>query len=195
MRWSVFIIVTYVALAIEPALGSALGLEIARGAIRPSLLLILMAFIASWAPPLPAAIVGLALGLGIDLLSPMTIASDGQLLSAIPGPHAVGGFIAAYAVNQVRSVLYRDSILSLPFMTAVVCLFTHLTAVLLLTLRAWPLRFGVPGLVAHDELFVRFLSSLYTIALSLPIGWLMIRAISIWGFEGVKSPGRTWRGG
>lgn len=175
MNWLTFTLTTYLLLCAEIGLREALRI----GDVFPSFLLILMVFIGLTAAPMTVAWAALILGLLTDLQP-----TNGAL--AIPGPAAVGFLIGAYAVVQLRSLLFRESVLTLAIMVFVVGLFVNLAEVALYSFRGLSFLANepIPGWSAPGELVTRFLRLLYTAAMALPVGWLLLRLLPLWRFSG-----------
>jgi len=182
MNWLTFTLVTYVLLCAEIGLRGALRL----GEVYPSFLLILMVFIGLTASPMTVAWAALILGLLADL-QPTT----GAL--AIPGPAAIGYLVGAYAVVQLRNLLFRESVLTLAIMVFAVGLFVNLAEVALYSFRGLGFLADepIPGWSAPGELVTRFLRLLYSAVVAVPLGWLLIKSVPLWRFTG---GGRAERG-
>lgn len=169
-----FVITAYAAVSIQAGLAPLWGVPHGGSQATPSLLLILTCFLALMAPSLTAVWSAVILGLLADALSAVPLV----------GPHALGFALGAYVVLQLRGLVFRESVLTLAFMTLAAGVFAHLGAVALIAIRSIPLTPGgaVEGFVAADELVGRFFDVLYTAAASVPVGWLLFRTASWWGF-------------
>ena len=179
MRWPVFVIALYVAAALEVGLANLLRI----GSTTPSLLLILAVFVAMYTAPQTIAFAMIAIGVVHDIVhSPFPGA-------AVVGPAALGYLLAGYAVVQLRAVFFRDSAWALASLVFITGLLLHLTIVLLCTLRGipWLTNEPIPGWDAPNELYYRFLHLIYTAAVAVPLGKLLIRTSPLWQFHGHKS--------
>jgi len=181
MNWLLFAIFSYLALMAEMGLRSVWMIPLPMaGDLTPSLLVIMLVFVGLFAPSWTVAWAGLVLGLLADLQpGPMP---DAVLL----GPTTLGFLVGAYAVLQMRTMVFRESLLAFVVLVLVTGLFIDLVTVALLTFREvpWPLGEPIPGWSAPTQLVHRFLELLYTAALAIPLGFALFRTIRIWGFPG-----------
>lgn len=188
MRWTIFVIFAFAALVLELGLRNLLKLELAGNA-SPSFVLILAVFVAMWAPPRVALWSGLILGLLLDLNNPFV--ENGSEYALI-GPAALGYVLGAYAVVQLRGLVYRDSPFALAALVFVGGIFVHLLIVAVLTLRGLPiLAYPIPDWHAAPQLYQRFWELLYTAIVAVPLGFILLRTMPLWAFEGVKSSRRV----
>ncbi|MEM8495307.1 MAG: hypothetical protein AAF663_07965, partial [Planctomycetota bacterium] len=105
-------------------------------------------------------------------------------LGVLIGPYTLGFTVGVYAVLQLRTLLFRHAVLTLAVMTLVAGVFVELVAAMLLGLRGLSLLtdhpLPEPGVAAS---FGRgLLRTLYSVALSVPLGWLLLRSRSYWHF-------------
>lgn len=175
MNWILFGLVTYVFLALQIASRNLLVI----GDAYPQLLLILLVFIGLSAPSRVLAWAALVLGLLLDL-------QPGPITPPILGPHVIGYLAGAYVVVQLRTVLFPESVISFAALVFIAGIATHLVTIALFTARGlpWPLAEPVAHWSATEQLVNGFFSILYTTALAVPIGWLLMRSSAIWGFPG-----------
>jgi rod shape-determining protein MreD len=187
MRWLIFIIFAFAALVLELGLRNLLKLELA-GDASPGFVLILAVFIATWAPPRVALWSGLILGLLLDLTTPF-MHEDGAYM--LMGPAALGYLLGSYAVVQLRGLMYRDSPFALAALVFLGGIFVHLMIVAVLTVRGLPfLAYPIPGWDAPSQLYHRFWELLYSAIVAVPIGFVLLRTLPLWAFEGVKASRR-----
>jgi cell shape-determining protein MreD len=189
MRWFVFIIFAFAALVLDIGLRPLLRIDVAAGA-SPSFVLILMVFVAMWAPPRVALWSGLVLGLLVDLssLSPTLADLSVGRGYALMGPAALGFMLGSYAVVQFRGLAYRDSPLALAALVFVGGLFAHLVWVALLTVRGLPMfGYPLPGWSAASELYSRFWVLVYSALVAAPVGYVLLKTHAAWGFDSQKS--------
>ncbi len=173
MNWLVFAILAYLCLLLQVGLTSLLGIPDAQG-VSPDFLLILAVYIGLLAPTKTVAWGMLTLGILANLLHIITgPTSSGPIL----GPEALGYLAGAFAVLQLRTLVFRESVLSLVIMVFVVGIFIQLVTVALYTGRGLPFLLGqpVPNWNAPDELVHRFLVLLYSAAVAIPLGFVLIR--------------------
>jgi len=183
MRWLVFAIAAYLALGLEVGLRPLLVV----GNATPGVVLILLVFIATAATPGVTVAAAVVLGVLLDLSTPWP--ASGVADTVIVGPHALGMTLAAYMLLQVRTMLFRESPLTLACLTLVAGLFLHLAVVFLLTARGFPMPLAepVPQFNPAGQLAHRFFDLLYTTLAAIPIGWLLLRTEPIWQFAPTKS--------
>ncbi|MEM9253416.1 MAG: rod shape-determining protein MreD [Planctomycetota bacterium] len=183
MNWAVFAVALWVALALERGLAPLLAIPDATTGVSPSFVLVLVVWIALQAPSLTALWAAIAAGLVLDALGTHYDGRGGLL-----GPHALGYALGAYAVLQMRGMVFRQSGLTLGVMTFVAGVFAHLAIVALMALRGFPLGIAdpVPGWDTSAELVGRFMQLLYT-ALAAAILAIPLRpTVSWWGFPSAK---------
>lgn len=115
-------------------LGLSDALQVGSSGIMPSLLLILVVFISLWATP--GAAVGAALGVGLvlDLLIEQPAGQGTNVV--VLGPHALGNVLGAYVVLNIRALMMKRSMWSLPALCLLAGAVHHTAALGLLTLRS-----------------------------------------------------------
>jgi len=177
MNWLIFVLVTYVFLLMQTGLKSLLGMPDAQG-VSPDFLLILAVYVGLLAPAKTVAWSMLLIGILANLL-PGPIAQG-----PIPGPEALGYLAGAFAVLQLRTLVFRESVITLAIMVFVVGIFIQLVTVALYTTRGLPFLLGdpVPAWNASKELVERFLMLLYSAAAAVPLGIVLIRLRSAFNF-------------
>ncbi len=192
MRWIVFIIFAYVLMALEAGLSSAWRI----GLSTPHLLLILLVFLGLYAAPMPLAWAALLLGALVDLSPPFWPVATGVWDVAILGPSILAYLAGAYACLQLRTIVFRDSPITLAAVVFVVGIFVQLVTVGVLTLRALPLPgivwfmgSPIPNFQPADELMRRFFDLVYTALMAIPLGMLLLRSVPLWGFNTSHIPG------
>lgn len=177
MNWLVFTLVTFLFLVLENGLRTLLSIDIVEG-VSPSFLLVLMVFVGLMANSPVVAWASLLLGIVADL-QPGPVAEG-----VIVGPAALGFLVGGWAVTQLRSLVFRQSMTTLAVMTFASGIFVHLVIVALYTMRGLGLMGAEPvaNWSAADQLVRRFLELIYSSAIALPLGWILFRYIWIWGF-------------
>jgi rod shape-determining protein MreD len=172
MNWMFFAIAAYLALAVDLTVGPSLSLL----GVSPSALLIVLGVVALSASRDNALIAALVLGVLADLFNS---ALPG---SVIIGPHAAGFVVGAYAVLQVRNLLFRRSLVTLAVVVLVAGVFGELVRV-----SVWSLR-GVgflaadpaPGWRPMAELGGGLLMSLLSAVAALVLSPLLLRTQRWW---------------
>ena len=177
MNWLIFAIVTYVMLILEVGLRTLLGLPGPAG-VHPSFLLVLGVYVALMAPAQVVPWVMLVLGVLVDL------GPGPSPEMTIVGPAALGYLVGGYVVLQLRSLVFRESVITLAALVFAAGIFVQLVVVVLYTARGlpWLTAQPMPGWNAADQLVHRFFQLLYTTALAVPLGALLLRTSVIWGF-------------
>ena len=118
MRWWIFIPVLAVVMAIDVAFMPALAI----GRTSPALWPVLLGFVAMYASRESALLAGLATGALLDAASPgLSVSADG-VQQAVPvfGPWMLGCTAGAWAVLELRGLLYRRNTATIAF-AALVC--------------------------------------------------------------------------
>ena len=177
MNWLIFVLITYLFLLMQTGLTSLLGLPDAQG-VSPDFLLILAVYVGLLAPAKTVAWSMLSIGIVANLLpGPVP---GGPIL----GPEALGYLAGAFAVLQLRTLVFRESVITLAIMVLVVGMFIQLVTVALYTTRGLPFLLGdpVPAWSASKELVDRFLMLLYSSAAAVPLGIMLIRLRSVFNF-------------
>ena len=170
MNWILFTILTYLFLLMQQGLTTLLGVPDAQG-VSPDFLLIFAVFVGIQAPSRKVAWAMLAIGICANLL-PGPVAG-GPIL----GPEALGYLAGAFAVLQLRTLVFRESVISLAIMVFVVGIFIQLVTVALYTGRGLPILLGqpVPHWNASNELFHRFWMLLYSAIAAIPVGLVLLK--------------------
>lgn len=179
MNWLVFGLAAYFTLALEVGLRTLLAVPGPDG-VAPSLLLVLAIYIGLMAPSHVVPWAMLALGVLVDL-RPGT-APELTLI----GPAALGYLAGAGVILHLRSLVFRESVVTLTALVFATGLFIQLVIVALYTARGLPMLTGQPveGWRAADQLVHRFFVLLYSTAVAIPLGAALLRTTPIWGFTG-----------
>ena len=174
MSWLVFALTAYLLTAVQAGLEPLWSIPHGASAAAPSLLLVLLCFIALLASGTTTGWAALLLGLVADALAP----------TPMIGPHALGFMLGAYVVLQLRALVFRESVFTLAFMVLTAGIFAHLVAVAVIAVRATPLSpaGAMPGFVAADQLVDRFFDVLYSAAAAIPLGWVLFKTSGLWDF-------------
>ncbi|MEM6332556.1 MAG: rod shape-determining protein MreD [Planctomycetota bacterium] len=177
MNWAVFGLALYLALAIERGLAGLLAIPDSVSGVSPSFVLILVTWVALQASSSTSLWAGLIAGLAVDLVAG---ADSGGLV----GAHALGYALVAFAVLQMRGMVYRQSGLTLGVMTFLGGLFGHLAIVLVLSLRGMPLlpAEALAGWDTTDQLARRFAELIYTGVVASILPLVLSRTLVWWGF-------------
>ena len=184
MRWVVFLIFAALALVFDTGVSEILRIE-KVWAIRPSFCGVLAVFVALSAPRTTALWACFCLGLLLDLSNPLTV-ETGRTLYLI-GPYTLGFVAGGWLVLQARSMVFRRRPFTIGVMTIVCLLAVQIVATILFVVRS---RSWYPGgpvewteLTVWVELLKRFLIAIYTGLLAVPVGWVLVRSMPLWGFQ------------
>ncbi len=176
MNWIAFAIAAWIALGAELGLKPALALG--QSHIAPSFAMILLAYIAMWAPPAVIYPAALIIGAVLDLTHPPAVVG-GMGSVVVIGPYALGCLTGAYAAVTARGVLIKQNPLAFAFIALVLTLVANAVVVTLLRVRA---SYDDLMVGFSHEIGVRLWSALYTAALALLLGPLLRLLIPIFGF-------------
>ncbi|MFG0293052.1 MAG: hypothetical protein ACIAQF_00825 [Phycisphaerales bacterium JB065] len=178
MNWIVFSIFAWVAIAFETGFRDALALG--SSPVSPSLAMILVAFVALWAPirhALPAAIIiGLLLDFGDLVRTPA-----GEPVVVL-GRHAIGCLLASYTVVTMRGMMFRKNIITIVVLSGVTMALTQVLAISMLKFRSLYDIVIVDD--AASQLGSQLGSALYTAALAFVIGPVLNSMKWLFGFTG-----------
>lgn len=193
MRWPTLAFFAYILLGLEQGLAVALA-QPGHYSASPGLLLILAVFIGLSAPASMALWSALVLGVLYDLAHPIMISEvHGMTDAVIVGPGAIAFLLATLVLLKSRGLVYRGSLWSILIFTFVAGIFVHLSIVLIFALRSLSFLFmpgeQIIGWSWSGELVNRFISLICTTTLAFPIGWVLLRCVTLFGFEPVKGHG------
>lgn len=177
MNRVVFALAAWVFVGLEWGLRDAL--QIGRGNIAPSFVLVLATLVALWASPGAAIGGAVVLGLCLDMLHQVPVASGVDDVVVL-GPNALGLALGAVVVLNLRALLFRKNTVTLAAMTLVTGIFAASVVTALLTVRAMydPIVISRPA----AELWNRVASTGATMVLALPVGFLLTRTRRVFGF-------------
>ncbi|MEO0515031.1 MAG: rod shape-determining protein MreD [Planctomycetota bacterium] len=181
MNRLVFIVASYLALLTQATLQPLwqLGGGASGQSITPSVFLVLAVFVGQCGPGVAALGSALILGVLADIF-----ARPYPELGVLIGPYTLGFTVGVYAVLQLRTLLFRHAVLTLAVMTLVAGVFVELVAAMMLGLRglSFLTDHPLPDAGVATTLGRGLLGTLYSVALSLPLGWLLLRTRSLWHF-------------
>ncbi|RMH13760.1 MAG: hypothetical protein D6698_13585 [Gammaproteobacteria bacterium] len=181
MNWLAFSILAYLCLLMQVGLTPLLGIPDPTGAM-PNFLLVYAVYIGMNAPPRLVGWSMLLIGVLANLLpGPLP---EGPIL----GPEALGYLFGAFAVLQLRGLVFRESVISLAMMVLFVGIFVELVVVALYSARGLPFLLGhpIPHWDPSDQLFERFWVLLYSVVVSIPFGAMLIKLSPILRFSPVQ---------
>ncbi len=178
MNWLVFTLFGYLFLAMHQGLAGALQVETNWGLVVPQFVLVYAVYLGFFAPRGAVMWSWGLLGFALDLL---TVYTGGAVLI---GPCTLGMLAGAVVVIQLRAMVLRTHPISHGFCVALCGLGYVLVSVGVLAVR----RFydAVPDASPLGMFGAQLLAVLYTAALSVPIAWVMVKLLPVFGFQGVK---------
>jgi len=183
VRWIVFAVAALIGVVFDTGLSEILRIE-KLGHVRPSLCAVVAVFVALSAPRTAALWACLVLGFLLDLAHPITVAENRVVY--LVGPHALGYLVGGWLVVSGRAMVFRRRPLTIGVMTVLCLLAAQLVAVGLYVLRSRPWYPGGPifwtETSAWADLGVRLLAVVYSGLLAIPVGWLLVQTIGLWGF-------------
>jgi rod shape-determining protein MreD len=154
MKWLPFSILAMIALILQTTIAPAIAIH----AIWPDCMFILTVHYALWASWPEAAIAGWCLGLLFDT----------QTLDPI-GLHALCYGAAAWAIIQIRQVLFRDHVVTQFAITLLLAIFVQLT---IWIFRSWH---GYDGLTWTEIIWPTLFTAAYTAILAPYLHWPLLR--------------------
>jgi hypothetical protein len=185
MRWIIFIPVVLVFAGLDAGVGGLFSIGWLGGA-APSLVAVLVAFVALHASPTSALWAGWWAGLLLDT-APGSGGSGTALV--VLGPWALSMTAAAWFVLLCRGMLFRSRAVTLVVVAGVVAATAALGLASLRTLRYWlPWTEAALPQPASDVLLRLCGDALATSGLAILVGWALLLTTRAWRFE--TSPGR-----
>jgi len=183
VRWSIFILFSLIAVAIDASVGGILKI----GDAQPRFLPAVVVFALLSAPRLHAVRLAMLAGLLADLMSPAIRADDTQLV--VIGPWTLGFALGALAVVPMRSLLYHRNPISSGFATLVFTLLAAVAFVFVWTVRAGILRDESPSWwpgSGAGEVWHQAKVALANGIVAVPAIWLLDKTRPLWGFSTAK---------
>jgi cell shape-determining protein MreD len=199
MRWTVFLIMAFLALAVDHSFTRVLTVSSETMEIRPSITPALAVFVALAAPRMAALWACLLLGLLVDLPFQNTSTVSGAGALVVVGPYALGYVFGGYFICQLRASVFRRRALTIGVLAACLAMAAATVAISCGVIRSWhpaswyagaPLTW--PRGSAGGELLRQLLCSLASGLVAIPVGWMLIRTVPLWGFQHLTR-GRGWR--
>ncbi len=187
MRWSIFFIFAFVLLALEVGLRPLWVLPVGPfRAASPSLLLVLGVYI-SLNTTAGVVISGMiVLGMLTDLTQPVGKTEPIRDVILL-GPGALGFLLGGLVTLRLRSLVFRDSAITLMVMTFTVGLFVQLATVGIIAARSMLPTDAIPGWMTTAQLLQRSVCVIYSAVIALPLGLLLIRTRRTWQFHSMRN--------
>jgi len=182
MRWLVFFIFTFVLLTLEVGLRPLWALPIGPyHDAAPSLLLVLGIFISINASSGVVICAMLLLGALVDLTQPIGKLEPIREIVLL-GPSALGFFLGGLLAMRLRTLVFRDSVITLVVMTFTVGLFIELATVLIIGARQLLPTDPIPDWHIASQLMQRAMSVIYSAIVAIALGLVLGRSRRAWQF-------------
>ncbi|MEC8558467.1 MAG: hypothetical protein VXY94_00155 [Planctomycetota bacterium] len=183
MRLTVFIVFLVLAVVLDTRFMEAFRI----GPILPSISATLAVFVVLCAPAQVALWACFTIGLLLDF-SDFAI-YQGTTTYCLVGPYTLGFVFGANLVLPLRSMVFSRNPLTFGILTVL-----FLLAVSVLYIALWQFRGLYPGSpppwvepTVLGELGRRLLCALYSGALAIPVGWVLVLSRPVWGFGGAAT--------
>jgi hypothetical protein len=161
VNWVVFAIASWVLFGCEVGLRDVL--QLGDSSIAPSFVIPLLVFVALWARAGSALTVALLIGLTLDLIHTWPTERGQDIV--IVGPWSFGCMLAAYTTLNLRTMMFRKSIITVAILSVIGAAIAQIFGLALLTVRSTYDDILLPSAAA--ELWPRLASSIYTGATAL----------------------------
>ncbi len=185
MRWQVFLVVAFVFLVIDGGLMNVMQIELpVVRVIAPNIVAVLVVFVCLFASRLSALAGCLLLGMLMDLSLPAMAGEAGRNVYIV-GPHALGLLFAGYLILQMRTMVFRQRVITIGVLTGVCVMTAGIVMTAIFVIRGW---YG-EGVVypmqssAFNELLRQAAIALYSGLLAVPLGWVLLQTTPAWGFQ------------
>ncbi len=165
------IVLGWLGLGLETGLKSTFAVHTGSVVGAPSFAIPIVTLIALCAPPMATLWAALAIGLLLDLTSPMSTTTSGTIF--LIGPSAIGMVLAAQFVLLVRGMVIRRNPLTLVVLSMAAGVISAICTVAIITVREVILRDPVVWAPTH-ELLDRLLSAILTGGSALVLGLLLL---------------------
>jgi cell shape-determining protein MreD len=180
MRWMVFIVAACLAVALDMGLSGAMTLR-TLGFITPSFAGCLVAFIALFGRTDCVLWGAWILGLITDL-TPGSM--EGSQLVFIIGPHALGFTLGAWIILTIRSMVFKNRILTVAVCTMLCVLSSGFVMTIIGLVRYWlPFTGGEVVPFGLGELARVTGDAILSGVLAIPVGWVLFQLMPLWRFD------------
>ncbi len=191
MRPGALVVAVLLTLALEMSLKPVFVLNHYAN-VSPSFMIVLLVYVALLAPQLPLLWAALLMGVLMDLTEALQ-APGGGIVYLI-GPNALGYVATAFLITQMRSVVFRQRLITMVVFTFLAFLMVAAIRIMLLCVRGWfgeSLVWG--GGSFGGELLRVLLVAVYSSLIAIPFGWFLQQSTPAWGFLSWHSRGASWR--
>jgi hypothetical protein len=188
MNWIAFLIGGWIVFGLELGLRDAI--ELGEVGASPSFVIVYLVVVSLMAARHSALWGALLLGLMLDLTQSHPT-PDGVGSVVTIGPYALGCLLASYAVVTVRALVIKGNWLTTPMLCLVAASLMHIVVVAIFTARSWydPLVEFQP----IRELGSRVLSALYTAAIAVLLGPVLLYLAPLFRFQAADTRTRFRR--
>lgn len=181
MRWSIFLIGLFLAAVLQVSLRSTVAL----GEYAPEFIMMVVVFVAFFAPRIQALWAAWIAGMLLDML--VDLPQGPGIVGPLLGPYALGFTLATYLLVLVRPMLIRRRLSTLCVMTLPFCMVTALVVIFLHATHSW---YEDVNLFWGDgrpwvEFTRQSFSALYSAVLMLLVGPVLLWTLPSWGFQSV----------
>jgi len=175
--WPVYLAALWLMLGLDVGLRTQLQLGPSSA---PSLTLVLVTFVAMWAPKIHALYAALIAGICLDLLG-THVAPGGTSAVSVVGPGALGAVLGALTVLTMRAMVERSNLFALPTLAVVQAALTGLVIVFCFSVRS--VYDPSISFDAVPELLSRGLSALATGIAAIPLSLVLRPSGRLFGFS------------
>lgn len=186
MNIMLVVVLGWLAIGLEMGLKATLGIRMGSVVAAPSFVLPLAVFICLCAPAMQAAWACLALGLVMDLTSPVTLPGDSLV---VIGPYAMGFFAAGQLVLALRGVVIRRHPLAVVMLSIMAAAVMQIVVTGTLTIRSIVTDHAMVWSAGH-ELLERLASAVVTGGTALIIAVLLAPMAPLLGLQSGRSLAR-----
>lgn len=184
MRWPVFLVFAFIALALDSSFMAILTLE-GLGSIAPYIAIPLAVYVCLFAARLSALAACLLLGVLMDL----TIPPPGGDVVYVIGPYGLGLLFGGYLVLQMRTMVFRQRAVTIGVLSFAATIATAIVMIAIYMIRSWygeDVTYPIHNSAAW-ELFRHIGIAIYTGLIAVPLGWLLLATYPLWGFQAYHS--------
>ncbi|TVQ52447.1 MAG: hypothetical protein EA377_10245 [Phycisphaerales bacterium] len=190
MRWLVFGIIAFMLLVLDTSFVTVMQVR----NVAPMLSIVLLVYVCLFASRLSALTACLTLGLAMDLATP-PLSMQGEGTLTLIGPHAIGFLFAGYLILQVRTMVFRQRVITISVLTFVATLAAAVVMTAIYVVRSW-YGDGVnyPTQPSAMWSFLRWGGvAIYSALIALPLGWMLLSTTPIWHFSAGHAHRTNWR--
>jgi len=184
MRWPIFLIFAFIALALDSSLVSIMTLH-RMDSIAPHIVIVLAVYICLFASRLSALAACLLLGVMMDL----TLPPPGAQAVYVIGPYGLGLLFGGYLILQLRTMVFRQRAVTIGVLSFAATIAMAIVMIAIYMIRSWYGE-GVAVPIADSavwELIRHVGIAIYTALVGVPLGWVLLATYPLWGFQAYHS--------